>query len=76
MAGGADSGKPSEQFSRPRQAAGLFCFILVGVLAVIDALSLDYALELGPMGLLIGTGAVLLGVEGVRKAVDKFTNGQ
>ena len=35
----------------------------VVTLAVIDALSDTYALELGPMMLMLGTGTVLLGVE-------------
>lgn len=30
---------------------------------IIDATSATYSMELGPMGLLLGTGAVLLGVE-------------
>ena len=62
-------------YSRARAAGGLFLFLIVGVLAVIDAMSAAYVLELGPMALMLGTGTVLLGVEGIRKATDRIING-
>ena len=62
-------------YSRARAAGGLFLFLLVGILATIDALSSEYAFELGPMALMLGTGTVLLGVEGIRKAADRIING-
>jgi hypothetical protein len=53
----------------------LFCLGGAVVLALIDALSETYSLELGPLGLLLGTGTILLGVEGVRKAAERLVNG-
>jgi hypothetical protein len=49
--------------------------LLVCILAIVDAVSLDYAFELGPMGLMLGTGTVLLGVEGIRKAAERIVGG-
>lgn len=40
---------------------------LVIVLAIIDAASRDYAVDSIQLGLLLGTGLVLLGVEAGRK---------
>lgn len=54
---------------------GFFLLFVVGVLAIIDAISDSYSLELGPMALMLGTGTVLLGVEGIRKATDRIING-
>lgn len=69
---GTDGSPP---YSRARAAGGLFLFLIVGILSVIDAMSDSYVLELGPMALMLGTGAVLLGVEGVRKITDRIING-
>jgi hypothetical protein len=71
---GGPSGAPP--FSRARAFGGLFLYVLVGILSVIDALSPNYAFELGPMALMLGTGTVLLGVEGVRKVAERIVNGE
>ena len=71
---GNGSGTPPP-YSRARAAGGLFLFLVVGILAVIDAISTIYVLELGPMALMLGTGTVLLGVEGIRKVSDRIING-
>ena len=72
--GGPSGTSGSPPYSRARAAGGLFLFFVVGVLAVIDAISEVYTLELGPMALMLGTGTVLLGVEGLRKAADTIAN--
>lgn len=73
----SSSGNGTPQpYSKARAAGGLFLFLVVGILSVIDAVSDAYALELGPMALMLGTGTVLLGVEGIRKAADRIINGQ
>lgn len=74
MAGDGNGNPPP--YSRARAAGGLFLFLIVGILSVIDAISPTYALELGPMALMLGTGTVLLGVEGIRKVADRIINGQ
>lgn len=73
MAGNGNGTPPP--YSKARAAGGLFCIVTAGVLAVIDAVSEVYTLELGPMALLLGTGGVLLGVEGIRRATDRMING-
>lgn len=57
----------THHFIRPRTLAGLLLFTLVAVLALIDAASPDYALDSIQLGLFLGTGGVLLGVEPMRK---------
>ena len=47
--------------------AGLLIYGLVAVLALIDAASVDYTLDSIQLGLLLGTGGVLLGVEPLRR---------
>lgn len=54
-------------FIRPRTLAGLLLYGLVAVLALIDAASPEYALDSIQLGLLLGTGGVLLGVEPLRR---------
>ena len=71
------NGQQPKPTNRWQAAGGLFCLFLVGILAVIDAMSESYVLELGPMALLLGTGGTLLGIEVVRKAADRIAgNGQ
>lgn len=70
------NGQSPKPVNRWQAVGGLFCILIAGVLAVIDAVSEAYTLELGPMALLLGTGGVLLGVEGIRKAADRIANGQ
>lgn len=74
MAGNGAGTQPP--YSRARAAGGLFLFVIVGVLAIIDSMRNDYILELGPMALMLGTGTVLLGVEGLRQAADRIVNGK
>ena len=50
------------RFLRPRTVAGLLMFALVAVLALIDAMRPDYSLDTIQLGLMSGTGGVLLGV--------------
>ena len=65
-----------QPFARARSITGFFCFLIVGVLAVIDAVSLDYAFELGLAALMVGTGAVLLGVNAIESIASRITNGK
>jgi hypothetical protein len=65
MTGGPDDVRP--YYGRARIAAGLMLIGLVIVLALIDALSFDYSVDSIQLGLLLGTGLVLLGVEAGRK---------
>lgn len=39
------------------------------ILMLIDSLSRDYSLDSIQLGLMLGTGSVLLGVEAIRKVV-------
>jgi hypothetical protein len=64
MSGGRDD---VPYYGRARIAAGLMLIGLVIVLALIDALSFDYSVDSIQLGLLLGTGLVLLGVEAGRK---------
>lgn len=74
MAGNGNGTPPP--YSKARAAGGLFLFVTVGVLSVIDSMRNDYILELGPMALMLGTGTVLLGVEGLRQAADRIISGK
>ncbi len=65
MAGGGNGNGYS--YGRARVAGGLALIFVVVVLAIIDALSTDYMVEPIQLGLMLGTGAVLLGVEAGRK---------
>ncbi len=64
----------SQPFARARAIGGLFLFLLVGILAVIDALSDSYSFELGPMGLMLGTGTILLGVNVAKTFVERIVS--
>lgn len=68
MSGADDSGKPF--YGQARIIAGLGCFALSAVLMLIDAFS-EFDLDIGRLGLICGTGTVLLGVEGLRKVIDR-----
>jgi hypothetical protein len=57
----------SPHFIRPRTVAGLLLYGLVAVLALLDAASPDYSLDNVALGLMLGTGGVLLGVEPLRR---------
>jgi hypothetical protein len=65
MTGGTDGG--AYNFGRARVAGGLLLIGLVVILALIDAVSIDYSVDSIQLGLLLGTGLVLLGVEAGRK---------
>ena len=54
-------------FLRARTVAGLLIYLLVAVLALIDTVNPDYQLDSIQLGLMLGTGGVLLGVEPLRK---------
>lgn len=66
MTGSDDRDKPF--YGRARIIAGLGCFALAGVLMVIDAFT-EFDLDIGRLGLILGTGALVLGVEGLRKYI-------
>jgi len=69
MSTGPDSEDANDglRFIRPRTLAGLLLYILVAVLAIFDAISPDYSLDNIALGLMLGTGGVLLGVEPLRR---------
>ena len=54
-------------FIRPRTLAGLLLYSLVAVLALLDAALPSYSLDNVALGLMLGTGGVLLGVEPLRR---------
>ena len=62
-----DDGSIKPPFNRERAIGGLFLIGLVGILAMVDAFRPDYQLEAFPLFLMLGTGALLLGVEGIRR---------
>lgn len=67
----ADNGeRVPPPFNRERAIGGSFLIGLVGVLEVIDAFRPDYQLDPFPLFLMLGTGAVLLGVDAVRRIVS------
>lgn len=57
----------SGHFIRPRTLAGLLLYALVAVLALFDAASPEYTFDNVALGLMLGTGGVLLGVEPLRR---------
>jgi hypothetical protein len=56
-------------FNRPRTAGGLLLLGAAALLVLIDAFSVDYQPDTVIVALLLGTGSVLLGVEGIRRIV-------
>ena len=64
---GAGDANDSAHFIRPRTLAGLLLYGLVAVLALLDAASPTYSLDNIALGLMLGTGGVLLGVEPLRR---------
>lgn len=71
----ANGNGQSAPYSKARAIGGLFLIFIVGALAIIDAFSQDYAFDLGPMFAMLGTGGVLLGVEGIREVARKIVSG-
>ena len=65
MTGGPDGGAP--YYGRARIAGGLALIFGAIVLLLVDALSRDYSVDSIVLGLILGTGVVLLGVEAGRK---------
>ena len=57
-------------FNRPRTIGGLLLIATAAVLVLVDAFSLDYSADGITLALLLGTGSVLLGVEGIRRYID------
>lgn len=66
MTGADDRDKPF--YGQARIVAGLGCFALAAVLMVIDAFT-AFDLDIGRLGLILGTGTLVLGVEGLRKII-------
>ena len=62
MTGGPDH-DPRPYYGPTRVAAALILVGLAAILMVLDALSLDYAVDSAQLGLILGTGSVLLAVE-------------
>lgn len=54
-------------YGRARIYGGLGLLLVASVLSVIDAFSVDYVLDSVPFGLMLGTGSLLLGVEGIKR---------
>ena len=54
-------------YGRARIAAAGVLIVVISVLAVIDAISDTFSLDSVQLGLFLGTAALLLGVEGVRR---------
>jgi hypothetical protein len=59
------TGEPSNApyYGRARTAAGLLLIALVMVLAIVDAVSVDYHLDGIVLGVILGTALLFLGVE-------------
>lgn len=67
MSTGGGNGGQSYNYGRARVAGGLALIFLVVLLTLIDAARADYMVDSIQLGLLLGTGLVLLGVEAGRK---------
>lgn len=66
----ANNASDPSPYVKARIVAGLVLIFGVLCLAFIDAISDSYSFELGPMGLMLGTGTLLLGVEVARKIIS------
>ena len=60
-------GDEGTHYLRARTVAGLLIYGLVALLALLDAAFADYQLDSIQLGLMLGTGGVLLGVEPLRR---------
>jgi hypothetical protein len=56
-------------YGRARIAGGLLLLGLVVVLALIDTVRPDFALEPIPLGMLLGTSLLMLGIEAGRRFI-------
>ena len=65
MTGGPDDGTP--YYGKARIAGGLALIFAAIVLLVLDAFNKEYQVDSITLGLLLGTGIVLLGVEAGRR---------
>lgn len=65
MTGGPDDARP--YYGQARIVGGLLLIGAAIILMLIDAASVEYAVDSIQLGLLLGTGLVLLGVEAGRK---------
>lgn len=63
--GGSDGDRP--YYGRARITGGLLLIGLVFLLAILDAVRIDYNVDSIQLGLMLGSGLVLLGVEAGRK---------
>ncbi len=61
------NGNGPYNYGRARVAGGLALIGLSIVLTIMDAINLDYSLDSIQLGLILGTGLVLLGVEAGRR---------
>ena len=57
-------------YGQARIIAGLGTFALAAVLMLIDAFT-TFDLDIGRLGLILGTGTVVLGVEGLRRYIER-----
>jgi hypothetical protein len=67
-AGGPDEPRP--YYGVARIAGGLVLLIVAALLAVIDSFSTEYDADSITLGLLLGTGSVLLGVEAFGRRIN------
>lgn len=65
----ADREPPPIPFRKERAVAGLALVGLAIVLALIDAISTDYELDPVKFALILGTGAVFMGVDALAKLI-------
>jgi len=66
-AGGSDDDRP--YYGRARIAGGLILIGISSILTVLDAIRTDYSVDSIQLGLLLGTGGVLLGVEPIARFI-------
>ena len=57
-------------YGRARVAGGLLLIALVALLTLLDALRADYMLDSIQLGLILGTGGTLLGVEALLRRIS------
>lgn len=60
-------GQDRPYFGRARTAAGLLLVVLVSVLGLLDAWSVEFQFDSIQLGLLLGTALLFLGVEAGRR---------
>lgn len=63
----AGNGNGTPPFARPRVIGALLLLGTACILAILDALPIDYELDNVTFFLMLGTGSVLLGVEAIRR---------